>query len=136
MVAQLSSINRRPARVLFRAMALASSLFPVPDGPPTATWADIDWSRTRAYATGPGHIFVNVEPREPGGVVDPDGERDRVLSEIATGCTGPVVPDTIRGESGSLPSTSTKKPSPAITKDCGRPAIASIVPGWAKTPTC
>jgi predicted AlkP superfamily phosphohydrolase/phosphomutase len=44
----------------------------------------VDWSRTRAYFSSVGGIRVNLRGREPEGIV-PDGEYDRVRSEIAHG---------------------------------------------------
>ena len=43
----------------------------------------IDWTRTRAYAIGPGQIFVNLEGREPEGIVSAGAERSALADEIA-----------------------------------------------------
>ena len=44
--------------------------------------ADIDWNRTRAWATGCfGQVYLNVKGREPQGIVDPY-EYDKVLDEL------------------------------------------------------
>jgi predicted AlkP superfamily phosphohydrolase/phosphomutase len=50
---------------------------------------EVDWSRTRAWAAGGyyGRLFMNVEGREPQGVVPADRyeeERDRLVAELAT----------------------------------------------------
>jgi predicted AlkP superfamily phosphohydrolase/phosphomutase len=47
------------------------------------TFKDIDWSRTKAYARGSfGQIFINLEGREPQGIVKPGLEYDEVATEI------------------------------------------------------
>lgn len=43
--------------------------------------AFVDWSKTRAYALGLGAIYLNLEGREPAGIVHPD-EADKLLAEI------------------------------------------------------
>jgi len=43
---------------------------------------DVDWPRTRAYATGLGQLFVNLKGREGQGVVEPADYR-RVVDELA-----------------------------------------------------
>lgn len=50
-------------------------------GPGGAGLADIDWSRTRAYSLGFGMVFLNLEGREPQGIVKPD-EADEILATI------------------------------------------------------
>lgn len=45
-------------------------------------FADVDWSRTRAYALGTGSIWVNVRGREAKGIVDPD-DASKVAQAIA-----------------------------------------------------
>jgi predicted AlkP superfamily phosphohydrolase/phosphomutase len=42
----------------------------------------IDWSRTKAYAMGPVHIFLNVKGRDPEGIVEPGDEYERLRTEI------------------------------------------------------
>lgn len=44
-------------------------------------FGDVDWSRTRAYAMGLGNLYLNLEGREPGGIVTPE-ETDALLGEI------------------------------------------------------
>ncbi len=47
------------------------------------SFADVDWSRTTAYAVGNGgQIFVNLRGREPQGIVAPGAEYERVVAEI------------------------------------------------------
>jgi predicted AlkP superfamily phosphohydrolase/phosphomutase len=54
---------------------LLSSLF--------LSFADVDWSRTEAYAVGNGgQIFVNLKGREPQGIVAPGAEYERVVERI------------------------------------------------------
>jgi len=50
---------------------------------------EVDWSRTRAWASGGyyGRLFMNVEGREPQGVIPPDryeSERDALVADLAT----------------------------------------------------
>lgn len=47
-------------------------------------FAEVDWSRSRAYALGLNGLFVNLRGREAHGIVAPD-QRDALLSEIARG---------------------------------------------------
>lgn len=43
----------------------------------------IDWSRTLAYSVGKfGNIFLNVEGREPNGIVEPGSEYEQLRNEI------------------------------------------------------
>jgi predicted AlkP superfamily phosphohydrolase/phosphomutase len=46
-------------------------------------WPDVDWRRTRAYALGLSHIYVNLRGRERLGCVEPGGEYTRLCREIA-----------------------------------------------------
>jgi len=56
--------------------------------------ADINWSRTLAYATGNfGNINLNIKGREPQGVVEP-GNVDQLIDEITTALYGLRDPDT------------------------------------------
>ncbi|MGQ0615327.1 MAG: alkaline phosphatase family protein [Planctomycetaceae bacterium] len=48
----------------------------------TAETSHIDWSRTRAYALGLGQIYLNLEGREAGGIVEP-AEARALVEEIA-----------------------------------------------------
>ena len=42
----------------------------------------VDWSRTKAYSLGLGMIYLNLEGREPSGIVKPE-EADAILEQIA-----------------------------------------------------
>jgi len=44
--------------------------------------ADVDWSKTRAYAYGLAGIFFNIKGREIHGIVNPGDERDKLQDEI------------------------------------------------------
>jgi len=44
-------------------------------------YANVDWSRTRAYALGVNGLYINVAGREKDGVVDP-GQREALAREI------------------------------------------------------
>lgn len=43
---------------------------------------NVDWSKTRAYAVGLGHIYVNMKGREGQGIVEPGEEYQQVIQEI------------------------------------------------------
>jgi predicted AlkP superfamily phosphohydrolase/phosphomutase len=45
-------------------------------------FADVDWSKTKAYAIGFGGIYINQKGRERDGGVAPGGETDHLKSEI------------------------------------------------------
>ena len=46
-------------------------------------FANVDWSRTRAYSFGLGKIYLNRQGREPGGIVTTE-EAPSLLEEIAS----------------------------------------------------
>ncbi|MDP6580226.1 MAG: alkaline phosphatase family protein [Vicinamibacterales bacterium] len=48
-------------------------------------FTNVDWSRTRAYAFGMGGVFVNLQGREPNGIVTPGAEYDQLLEELQQG---------------------------------------------------
>lgn len=50
--------------------------------------ADIDWSRTRAYAIGLAGIFINLKGREAQGTVAPGEEAQKLTLELKTKLTG------------------------------------------------
>lgn len=68
------------------------SLAAEPGGPTPMSKAAVDWKRTTAWAEGGyyGRIFLNVEGREPEGIV-PAGEYDKTLDAIAAAIE--AVPD-------------------------------------------
>ncbi|MFW6159265.1 MAG: alkaline phosphatase family protein [Planctomycetota bacterium] len=47
-------------------------------------FADVDWSRTRAYALGFAGIYINQKGRERSGIVEPGAETDALCEELAT----------------------------------------------------
>ncbi|HUK14037.1 MAG TPA: alkaline phosphatase family protein [Thermoanaerobaculaceae bacterium] len=51
-------------------------------------FANVDWSRTRAYALGFGGIYVNLRGREPQGIVEPGPDQEALRREIADGIRG------------------------------------------------
>jgi predicted AlkP superfamily phosphohydrolase/phosphomutase len=55
---------------------------------------NVDWSRTKAYALGLGEIYINLEGREPQGIVRPGAEYAQVVTAIARGLEGFVDPAT------------------------------------------
>ena len=48
---------------------------------PNETFADVDWSRTRAYGLGLNGLYLNLRGREREGIVDP-AQSDALLREI------------------------------------------------------
>jgi predicted AlkP superfamily phosphohydrolase/phosphomutase len=47
------------------------------------SYADVDWSRTRAYALGNyGQLYVNLRGREPHGIVAPGAEYEKVVDDL------------------------------------------------------
>lgn len=48
-------------------------------------FADVDWSRTKAYAVGFGGIYLNLAGREARGIVQPGEEAEQVKRDIARG---------------------------------------------------
>jgi len=51
-------------------------------------FANVDWSRTKAYALGLNSVFVNQQSRERGGIVAAGEETRRVLRQIEAGLLG------------------------------------------------
>jgi predicted AlkP superfamily phosphohydrolase/phosphomutase len=45
-------------------------------------FADVDWSKTKAYGTGLGGIFLNIKGREKQGIVDKGEEAEKIKREI------------------------------------------------------
>ncbi len=45
-------------------------------------YADVDWSRSRAYGQGLNGIFLNVKGRESQGIVEPGAEAEKLKKEI------------------------------------------------------
>ena len=56
----------------------------------------VDWSKTYAYALGLGGIYLNFKGREGAGILEENGEADRVRRAIESGLTGLL--DTASGE--------------------------------------
>jgi predicted AlkP superfamily phosphohydrolase/phosphomutase len=50
-----------------------------------ALFANVDWSRTKAYAMGLGNIYVNLYGREPQGIVQEGEEYEAVVKGIKDG---------------------------------------------------
>lgn len=63
-----------------------------PGREPFRSPADIDWSRTQAYALGLGGIYLNQQGREAQGIVAPD-EAEAVAGRIARALEGLVDPE-------------------------------------------
>jgi predicted AlkP superfamily phosphohydrolase/phosphomutase len=45
-------------------------------------FANVDWSRTRAYGLGLNGLYLNLHGRERGGIVEPGVQADQLLQEI------------------------------------------------------
>ena len=50
--------------------------------------ADVDWSKTRAYAMGLAGIYINLKGREAHGIVDPARERDELVEKLCNELSG------------------------------------------------
>lgn len=56
---------------------------------------DVDWATTKAYSRGAfGQIFINLEGREPQGIVKPGEEYERLVSDIVQKLVNLKHPDT------------------------------------------
>jgi predicted AlkP superfamily phosphohydrolase/phosphomutase len=51
-------------------------------GDPNEPFADVDWSRTRAYGLGLNGLYVNIRGREREGIVEPGAQADALLNEL------------------------------------------------------
>jgi len=61
--------------LLNNALAVEGLLATTPEGA-------VDWSRTKAYATGQWHIYVNLRGREPTGIVEPGEDYEEVRDRL------------------------------------------------------
>ncbi len=57
-------------------------------------FADVDWSRTRAYAFGLAGIYLNLKEREAQGIVEPGDEYQRLKAELVEKLSGLEDPST------------------------------------------
>jgi predicted AlkP superfamily phosphohydrolase/phosphomutase len=48
----------------------------------SVAFANVDWSRTRAYGLGLNGLYLNLRGRERGGIVEPGARADALLKEI------------------------------------------------------
>ncbi len=53
-----------------------------PNPDQSQAFADVDWSRTRAYGLGLNGLYLNLRGRERGGIVEPGAASDALLHEI------------------------------------------------------
>jgi predicted AlkP superfamily phosphohydrolase/phosphomutase len=51
-------------------------------GDSSEPFADVDWSRTRAYGVGLNGLYANIRGREREGIVEPGAQADALLNEI------------------------------------------------------
>jgi predicted AlkP superfamily phosphohydrolase/phosphomutase len=56
--------------------------------------AGVDWPHTQAFAVGLAGIYINVRGKYAQGIVDPQGEADRIAAEIAQRLAALVDPQT------------------------------------------
>ncbi len=54
----------------------------VASGDASEPFADVDWSRTRAYGLGLNGLYLNIRGREREGIVEPGTQADALLNEI------------------------------------------------------
>jgi len=85
------------------------------DGDDHDSLADID-DEARAYSLIPGRFYLNLEGREPEGVV-PESEYEAVREELRTDLESLTGPDGRQGASGSW----TARPSSTATTTRSRP---------------
>lgn len=52
-------------------------------GPGPVALANVDWTRTKAYAMGLNSLYINLAGREKHGIVHPGAERDALARELA-----------------------------------------------------
>lgn len=57
-------------------------------------FADVDWSKTKAYGTGLGGIFLNIKGREKYGIVEKGEEAEKLKREIKSKLEGLKDPET------------------------------------------
>ena len=74
---------------------------------PAGGWfANVDWSRTKAYALGLSGLFINQRGREANGIVEPGAETEAVKRQIVEGLNGMLDPEaneaSINGRSGEF----------------------------------
>jgi predicted AlkP superfamily phosphohydrolase/phosphomutase len=91
--------------------------------------ARLDWSRTRAAMFGTGGIWINVQGREPRGIVAPGATYEALCAEIAAqlrswqdpGTGAPIVLQVLRGEQVFGPSAREQGPDlvPALSHGYG-----------------
>jgi predicted AlkP superfamily phosphohydrolase/phosphomutase len=59
------------------------------------SFADVDWSRTRAYSLGTtGQVYINLRGREPQGIVTPGREYETLRDELIARLRGMCDPET------------------------------------------
>jgi predicted AlkP superfamily phosphohydrolase/phosphomutase len=57
------------------------------------TMSNIDWARTRAFCMDPGRIYLNLEGRQPEGIVSRGTEYDRLQAKLADELSSLTEPD-------------------------------------------
>lgn len=68
------------------------------------SFADVDWSRSRAYAMGNklGMVYINLRRREPDGIVSPGAEYAALREELVAGLSRACDPETGEGLFGEI----------------------------------
>ena len=89
-------------------------------------FANVDWSKTRAYAMGLNGLYINLKGREKSGTVDP-AERAALMAEISTKLLQVIDP-----QSGA-PAITKVYPRDKVYTSAGHDAIApDLIVGYAK----
>jgi predicted AlkP superfamily phosphohydrolase/phosphomutase len=89
-------------------------------------FTNVDWSQTRAYGLGFNGLYLNLEGREPKGIVDPS-ERQALMSEIADALLETVDPET------GMPAITKVYPREEIYRDRGELELGpDLVVGYAR----
>jgi len=83
---------------------------------------DIDWSRTSAYCMGNmGQLFINLKGREPEGIIDHEGDYNKIVDRFITKLkklkdpgTGQVIFDEVYNKTEVYPNSSIKDNTPDV----------------------
>ncbi len=91
------SMTRMIAKALPRAITKKLADLKTEKEDMLSVYRSIDWSKTKAYGLGKvGMIYINLKGREPGGIVEPGEEYERVRDEIIAKLKKIIDPETGR----------------------------------------
>ena len=102
---------------------LALAEFPNAGEAPQPFFANVDWTRTRAYGLGLSGLYLNVRGREVSGIV-PQGDTAGLLQEISSGLLA------LRDEDGSAPISHVYSPT-ALYRGPYLDAAPDLIVGYA-----